>query len=236
MICRTLFACFLSLFTFVFAYADGIAYKVDANGSKVFYNIPSPHPTTTTFQNSRSAIFFSSKSEDYFNLVQQVAAKHGVDARLVKAVIQVESNFNERARSPKGACGLMQLMPATASRYGVDVDQIFDPQQNIDGGVRYLRDLLSMFNSDLSLAVAAYNAGEGAVQRFNGIPNYNETQNYVRKVLALYDGKNAYSAQIPMAKPIVKPSVFYKFVDDKGVVHFQTTPVSGVETTKLTYE
>jgi soluble lytic murein transglycosylase-like protein len=232
MICRTLIACFLSFFTFVFAYADGIAYKVDESGNKVFYNIPSPQPTT--FQSSRSPIYFSHRSADYLNLVQQVSEKHGVDARLVKAVIQVESNFNERARSPKGACGLMQLMPATASRYGVG--QIFDPQENIDGGVRYLRDLLVMFNSDLSLAVAAYNAGEGAVQRFNGIPNYNETQNYVRKVLALYQGNNSYSAQVPVIKTVSQPAVFYKFVDEKGIVHYQTAPISGVETTKLTYE
>lgn len=103
---------------------------------------------------------------------------------LVRAVIQVESNFDPRALSPAGAHGLMQLMPQTAER--MQVADIFDPRQNIYGGVRYLRILANLFNGDIHLTVAAYNAGEGAVIRYGGIPPYEETQNYVVKVLENY--------------------------------------------------
>jgi soluble lytic murein transglycosylase-like protein len=104
---------------------------------------------------------------------------------LLHAVIRVESAYNPSAVSSAGAVGLMQLMPGTAQRYGV-VDRT-DPVQNIEGGARYLRDLMAMFGSDLTLAIAAYNAGENAVIKYNNsIPPYPETQNYVRQVLSLY--------------------------------------------------
>jgi soluble lytic murein transglycosylase-like protein len=118
--------------------------------------------------------------------IDSIARRHGVDPLLVRAVIRVESNFDPRAVSPKGAAGLMQLMPETAQRYGVD--NRFDPAQNIDGGVRYLRDLMAMFPGNLSLALAAYNAGEGAVLKYGRrIPPYPETQQYVVWVRSFYD-------------------------------------------------
>jgi soluble lytic murein transglycosylase-like protein len=110
----------------------------------------------------------------------------GVDPTLVRAVIQVESDFNPRCVSNKGARGLMQLIPETARRYGVK--DIFDPGQNIDGGVHYLADLLSMFHNDLQHALAAYNAGEGAVLKYAGIPPYEETSTYVKRALTVYYG------------------------------------------------
>ena len=119
-------------------------------------------------------------------LVQQSARRHGVDQRLILAVMQQESSFNPRATSYKGARGLMQLMPATASRFGVT--DIYDPAQNIEGGARYLRFLLDTFNGDVELALAGYNAGEHAVSRYgNRIPPYRETQDYVRKISAHYE-------------------------------------------------
>ena len=118
--------------------------------------------------------------------IDTIARRHGVDPLLVRAVIRVESNFDPRAVSPKGAAGLMQLMPETAMRYGVD--NRFDPAQNVDGGVRYLRDLMAMFDGNLSLALAAYNAGEGAVLKYGRrIPPYPETQQYVVWVRSFYD-------------------------------------------------
>jgi soluble lytic murein transglycosylase-like protein len=118
--------------------------------------------------------------------IDAIARRHGVDPLLVRAVIRVESNFDPRAVSPKGAAGLMQLMPETAMRYGVD--NRFDPAQNVDGGVRYLRDLMAMFDGNLSLALAAYNAGEGAVLKHGRrIPPYPETQQYVVWVRSFYD-------------------------------------------------
>ena len=118
--------------------------------------------------------------------IDLIARRHGLDPLLVHAVIRAESNFDPRAVSPKGAAGLMQLMPETAQRYGVD--NRFDPAQNVDGGVRYLRDLMSMFNGNLSLALAAYNAGEGAVIKYGRrIPPYPESQQYVVRVRSFYD-------------------------------------------------
>jgi len=115
-------------------------------------------------------------------LIQREAARHGIDPELVHAVVRAESAYDPRARSPAGACGLMQLMPATAARFGV-ADR-WDPAQNIRGGVAYLRFLLERFDHDLRLALAAYNAGEGAVEQYGRrIPPYPETQTYVRRVL-----------------------------------------------------
>jgi len=117
--------------------------------------------------------------------IQRAALTYGLEAALLHAVIKAESAYNARAVSPKGAVGLMQLMPGTASRYGV-TDR-YDPEENIEGGASYLRDLLRMFNNDVSLALAAYNAGEGAVRKYgNTIPPYQETQYYVSRVLSLY--------------------------------------------------
>ena len=113
-------------------------------------------------------------------LIAKAAAEHAVDPNLVRAVIKVESAYRPKARSHKGAMGLMQLMPATAREYGVR--DAYDPAQNINAGVKHLRSLLDRF--EVRLAVAAYNAGAGAVQRYGGIPPYRETRDYVRKVLA----------------------------------------------------
>jgi len=122
----------------------------------------------------------------FSDLIEQTANKYQVDAKLVHAVIQTESAYNSAAQSPKGAVGLMQLMPDTARRFGVSDRN--DPDQNVDGGTRYLKHLINMFNPNLDLAVAAYNAGENAVIRYNNsIPPYPETQNYVKQVLALYN-------------------------------------------------
>ena len=118
-------------------------------------------------------------------LVGAIAKEHGLDAALLHAVITVESGYNAHARSPKGAAGLMQLMPDTARRYAVK--NIWDPRENLRGGARYLRDLIAMFRADLSLALAAYNAGEAAVvQAGNRVPPYPETRSYVPRVLAHY--------------------------------------------------
>jgi soluble lytic murein transglycosylase-like protein len=114
-------------------------------------------------------------------IIDQISAKHGVDANLVRAVIKVESAYQEHARSRKGAMGLMQLMPATARQYGVS--DPYDARSNIEGGIRYLKSLLEQFEP--KLALAAYNAGEAAVRRFGGIPPYPETRNYVNRILDL---------------------------------------------------
>ena len=117
-------------------------------------------------------------------LVREAAERHRVDPALVRAVIETESNWNPGAMSRKGAVGLMQLIPTTAQRFGAR--DAFNPKQNVDAGVRYLKMLLERYNGNLDLALAAYNAGEGAVDRAHGIPSYRETRNYVHKVQDAY--------------------------------------------------
>ena len=118
--------------------------------------------------------------------VEETARSHGLDPRLVDLVIRMESGYNPRAVSSKGARGVMQLMPATASMYGVA--NLFDPLQNIRAGVHYLKDLFNRFNSDVSLALAAYNAGPDAVVKHGGVPPYDETRSYVKAILMAYRG------------------------------------------------
>ncbi|SFD78286.1 lytic transglycosylase domain-containing protein [Paracidovorax konjaci] len=130
----------------------------------------------------------SMKAEALSPIIESAARRHAIDPHLVRAVIQVESAYSPRARSPKGAIGLMQLMPTTAARFGAATeDEIFSPAVNVDVGVRYLRFLADRFGGRTDLVLAAYNAGEGAVIRHGyRVPPYRETRDYVRKVLDLY--------------------------------------------------
>lgn len=139
----------------------------------------------------------------YSSLIQSVSVKHGVDADLVHYVIAAESNYNRWAVSEKGAMGMMQLMPETAKQYGVK--NIFDPVQNIEGGVKYLKDLIALFNRQTKYVLAAYNAGQEAVKRFGGIPPYAETRNYIERIMLAYK------------RPFIKNGTqIYKFYDAEG--------------------
>lgn len=152
--------------------------------------------------------------------IREAAHRYGVEEALIKAVIRVESGFNSRAVSPKGARGLMQLMPGTASMLGVR--DSFDPRQNIDGGVRHLRGLIDRFGNDLKLALAAYNAGEQAVVNHGGVPPYRETRDYVSRILGLFTPAPA------MAAPRVPelPST-YRTVAPDGTVTYTNIPPNG---------
>lgn len=140
----------------------------------------------------------------YDTAIYQAATLYQIPVELVRAVIKVESDYDPRAVSPAGARGLMQMIPATADR--MQVRDIFDPRENIFGGVRYLRVLANMFNGDLQLTIAGYNAGEAAVVRYGGIPPYEETQHYVTKVLAYYHRyralRNATEASMASAQTV----------------------------------
>lgn len=127
-------------------------------------------------------------SGEIARMVRSIAPKYGLDPNLVLAVIETESGFNPKAKSPKNAQGLMQLIPATAARFGVE--NTWDPEQNLHGGMAYLRWLLDHFDGDVKLALAGYNAGEGAVERHGGIPPYAETQAYVKRIIKRIGGQS----------------------------------------------
>ena len=162
---------------------------------KVTYYPDTNVHTYKNWGNSEAAVLPSySKNKDAFNpIIQKAAQIHGVSEGLIKAVMHTESGFNIHARSPVGAQGLMQLMPATARRF--NVNNAFDPQQNIMAGAEYLAWLLRRFNGNTQLALAGYNAGEGNVAKYGGIPPFKETQDYVQRVMSrlnnLYNSNNA---------------------------------------------
>ncbi|MGB8951087.1 MAG: lytic transglycosylase domain-containing protein [Candidatus Aminicenantales bacterium] len=141
--------------------------------------------------------------KEYDPLVRNIAEKHGVDVDLVHSVISAESGYNRYAVSPKGALGLMQLMPETAEDYGVR--DLFDPGQNIEGGVKYLKDLIQLFNHKTELALAAYNAGHKAVKKHGKVPPYPETKAFIKRVMASYK-----------SVPEKAKSPIYTFYDKEG--------------------
>lgn len=134
--------------------------------------------------------------QQYDPIVKTYAQKYSVPPDLVHSIIQAESNYDSRAISPKGAAGLMQLMPETATQYGVK--DRFDPDDNIMGGVRYLKDLCKLFNNDTKMVLAAYNAGQEALKKYNGIPPYKETIEYIRRVMESYP--RSYIGGLPVRK------------------------------------
>lgn len=146
--------------------------------------------------------------------ISEAAARYGVPQRLVEAIIRVESGFNATAVSTRGAQGLMQLMPATASILGVR--DAFNPRQNIDGGVRHLRGLMERYPHDLRLVVAAYNAGEQAVNWYGGIPPFPETRQYVERVLTEFQGHGS----------VALPDTIYRYVAPDGTITYTNVPRS----------
>jgi soluble lytic murein transglycosylase-like protein len=217
--------------------AESISAYVDADGRVIFVNegsepasagsrkvLASTSGVTTTAAGRSSAPtgkppvaagnVASPPAADLDAMIRQAASQHQIDPELIRAIIQVESNFDPYAVSPKGARGLMQLIPATAQRFGVA--NPFDARANLDGGIRYLKHLLGMYQGDLQLTLAAYNAGESSVARFRGVPAYRETQDYIRKIGALYP------MRVMPASFRSEPKIM-RFVDPAGVVHFSNT-------------
>ncbi|MBI4442009.1 MAG: lytic transglycosylase domain-containing protein [Acidobacteria bacterium] len=189
---------------------DKITAFVDSDGRVIFVN---ETPAVVSATNSNGSLRAGAAAA-LDGMIEQVAAEHQVDPELVRAVVRVESNYNPYAISPRGARGLMQLLPATAVRFGVQ--NSFDARANLDGGTRYLKYLMQQFNGDLRLTLAAYNAGENAVNRNGGVPPFRETREYLEKISRLFPLSASSSATTTAAG-------IMKFVDNKGVVHFSNT-------------
>lgn len=193
--------CFGSPSPAISADGDSIYQRKEAEGAITLSNVPdddsfqlfiaapiakAAFESLPAYGQAKTVASLATRVARFRDLVASVARTTAIDPRLLHAMIAVESGYNPQAVSPRGAIGLMQLMPATAKRYGIT--DMRDPEQNILGGARYLSDLMRMFNNDLNLAIAAYNAGENAVLRHGRqIPPYQETRAYVPKVLALYE-------------------------------------------------
>jgi hypothetical protein len=165
---------------------------------------------------------------DYSHYVQKAASKYDIDSALINAVIKTESNGNHRAISRKGAIGLMQLMPGTAN--DMNVRNPFNPEENIEGGTKYLRTMIEKFKGDLTLALAAYNAGPATVEKYRRVPPISETRDYVRKVYALYKGRQSYATtgtplkNEPPAQ--AKQAPIYKVTLDDGTILFTNATLS----------
>jgi soluble lytic murein transglycosylase-like protein len=142
---------------------------------------------------------------EYDGLIRSIGQKYRVEHTLIHSIIRAESNYDRFAVSSKGALGLMQLMPATAIQYGVK--NVFDPRENIEGGVKYIKDLIKLYNGKTDLVLAAYNAGQEAVKKYNGIPPYRETRNYISRIMKRFGYDKEY---------IKGKTVIYKFYDKDG--------------------
>jgi hypothetical protein len=199
--------------TYQFVGPDGTVHFTNAPGDPRYRRMTSLSGTAEGWLHVPPTVSPTSLTE----MIRTVAARHGVPENLVSAVIRVESGFNPRAVSRKGARGLMQLMPGTASILGVR--DSFDPMDNIDGGVRHLRGLIERFGNNLPLVLAAYNAGEGAVNTHGGIPPYPETQAYVGRILAILGG-DPLSASVPSSST-------YRYLADDGAVVYTNIPPRG---------
>jgi len=175
---------FIFLFTSQIVKGDIYLY-IDENGTYHFTNIPSDNKKYKLIIRERNKSNKTLSKYDFSNLIREIANKYRVDKNLIKAIIKTESNFDSKAVSKKGAKGLMQIMPEKA--YELNIRNIFNPHQNIEGGVKHFKYLLDKYEGNLLISLAAYNAGENAVNKYNGIPPFPETWGYINKVLKYYN-------------------------------------------------
>ena len=205
----------LALFATAAAVDAGVKLVIGADGRKSVVQDGSGVPS---YRATRARLAVS--PPDLEPLITANASRFDLEERLVRAVIQVESSFDHRALSHKGAMGLMQLMPETAQELAVS--DPWDPAQNVRGGSEYLRRMLELFDGRLELALAAYNAGPSAVSRYGGIPPYPETRAYVAKVMRLYRGDLGYS--LPRTRTVSSGRKTYLYRDAQGRLRMSTTP------------
>jgi hypothetical protein len=223
------------LFSLSSAYGESLYSYTDNSGVRVFTNIPPKGPVQQlkafgapdeSAKTSTSPSF--DRDTPYDSIIDKYATQYNLDPSLIRSMIATESAFNSKAVSKKGARGLMQLMPATASRLGVR--NSFDPEQNIEGGAKHMRYLLDTFDNDLTLSLAAYNAGENLVQRLGRVPNIPETTSYVQTITKRY-GKKTLADNTAASN--MAPST-YRYVDESGILHLTSIPPAQKSTTGMT--
>jgi hypothetical protein len=220
----------------IFKYTDdqGVTCYTDTPAGKKADRIYKETPATAHVQKQSARRHSGSNTgaSEYHAIIHEKASMYDLDPSLIKAVIATESNWNKRAVSPKGAMGLMQLMPATATE--MNVRNPYDPEENIEGGTKYLRYLLERFSGDLTLALAAYNAGPKTVEKFGYVPPITETKQYVNKVLSLYNGKTGVpplSNESPTTKKKYEP--IYKVLQDDGSMLFTNSTLLSKTTARF---
>ncbi|MFT6032122.1 MAG: soluble lytic murein transglycosylase-like protein [Arenicella sp.] len=172
---------------YVYLTPNGSKIITDSRINKPGYVLKKSYSTNSYLSSTNKSVYKSRTIKSQYDaLIVNTALKYDLEPSFIKAVIHVESAFDRYALSPAGAMGLMQLMPATASNYQLKQDH-FNPNRNIEVGVQHIKDLMQRYGSDKRLSLAAYNAGQGAVSKYNGVPPFKETQNYIKKVMRLYE-------------------------------------------------
>jgi len=200
----------------IYKYVDenGVVCYTDAPYGKKSQHVSSDKKAGKTEQPATAIVF----PRDYSQYIHKAASKYDLEPDLIRAVIKTESNGNHRAVSRKGAKGLMQLMPSTAS--DMNVSNPFDPEENIEGGTRYLKYLLERFKGNMTLALAAYNSGPGTVEKYGNVPPIDETQQYVKRIFNLYNGKKSYALSDATSAPREKIPPIYKVLLEDGTILF----------------
>lgn len=213
----------------IYKYVDenGVVCYTDAPYGKKAQHVSRDKRAGRTEQAAPAIVF----PRDYSQYIHKAASKYDLEPELIRAVIKTESNGNHRAVSRKGAIGLMQLMPSTAN--DMNVSNPFNPEENIEGGTRYLKYLLERFKGNMTLALAAYNSGPGTVERYGNVPPISETQQYVKRIFNLYNGKKSYAFSDMSSAPRDKSSPMYKVLLEDGTVLFTNATLEKRNKTRL---
>jgi hypothetical protein len=217
--------------------ASADIYKyVDENGVICYTDAPFGKKPQQVIKGSTPAPSETAKApitmqRDYSNYIHKSAAKYNLEPELIKAVIKTESNGNHRAVSRKGAMGLMQLMPSTAN--DMNVSNPFNPEENIEGGSRYLKYLLERFNGNVTLALAAYNSGPKTVEKYGNVPPIDETRQYVKRIYSMYNGNKYFVPSVVTESPKAKPAPIYRVVLEDGTILFTNATLEKNGKTRL---